>query len=104
MAIPGTGQHHELGSGPRQPAFPGKVVPERGCGQVGNETGRSSVQASSHLRRRSFMSEIDPAEVAACQNTDYVVRIKQGHFVLQIGQDLPWSVGQKRLPSVMPKT
>lgn len=32
------------------------------------------------------MSGIDPAEVAACQDTGYVVSIRQDRFVLRIGQ------------------
>jgi hypothetical protein len=32
------------------------------------------------------MSGIDPAKIAAYQDTDYVVRARQGQFVLRIGQ------------------
>jgi hypothetical protein len=32
------------------------------------------------------MSGTDSAEVAACQDTGYLVRIRQSHFVLRIGQ------------------
>ena len=32
------------------------------------------------------MSGIDPAEVAACQDTGYFVRVRQGRFVLRIRQ------------------
>jgi hypothetical protein len=35
------------------------------------------------------MSGIDPAEVAACQDNVYVVRVRRGHFVLRIGQVSP---------------
>ena len=35
------------------------------------------------------MSGIDPAKVAAYQDTDYVVRVRQGQFVLRIGQVSP---------------
>ena len=35
------------------------------------------------------MSGTDPAEVAACLDTGYVVRIRRGRFVLRIGQVLP---------------
>lgn len=35
------------------------------------------------------MSGIDPAEVAACQDDGYVVRVRQGHFVLRSGQFSP---------------
>ena len=32
------------------------------------------------------MSGIDPAEVASCHDAGYVVRVRQGRFVLRIGQ------------------
>ena len=35
------------------------------------------------------MSGIDPAKVAAYQDTDYVVRVRSGQFVLRIGQVSP---------------
>ena len=35
------------------------------------------------------MSGIDPAKIAAYQDTDYVVRVRQGQFVLRIGQVSP---------------
>jgi hypothetical protein len=35
------------------------------------------------------MSGIDPAKIAAYQDTDYVVRVRSGHFVLRIGQVSP---------------
>jgi len=35
------------------------------------------------------MSRIHPAEVGACQDNVYVVRVRQGRFVLLIGQVSP---------------
>ena len=35
------------------------------------------------------MSGIGPAKVAACQDNGYVVRVRQGRFVLRVGQLSP---------------
>jgi hypothetical protein len=35
------------------------------------------------------LSGIDPAKIAAYQDTDYIVSVRQGHFVLRIGQVSP---------------
>jgi hypothetical protein len=32
------------------------------------------------------MSGTDPAEVAACQDNGYLVRVRRGYFVLRMGQ------------------
>jgi hypothetical protein len=37
--------HQEKGCRPRQPANLGKVDPARGCGRIGNETGRARLSA-----------------------------------------------------------
>lgn len=38
------------------------------------------------MAKEHFLSGIDPAEVAACQDTGYVVRARSGHFFLRMGQ------------------
>jgi hypothetical protein len=78
-------KHFELGRRPRQPARPGKVDRESGCGSLRGATKR--VQRRPSRKTEGFLfseSVIDPRTVQAYLETDYIVRTEPA-FTLRVG-------------------
>ena len=82
--------HPETGRRPCQPAYPGKVVRESGCGfQSELEATKRELRRPSQQRRAElFQTTLDAATIQAYRETEYRVAGDQA-FTLRIGEASP---------------
>ncbi len=77
--------HFELGRRPSQPAYPGKVDRESGCGFIGSNQPGNSVDPPNTEGFLLFTSEIHPDLIQAYTETEF--RVMDGApFTLQVGK------------------